>query len=148
MQVRIINNTDFGGFYTSEFIANNPDIVQDWDFTEIEPNSELIKPTWNGSEWIEGATPEEIAEYNALQVPKEVANMNFRLALIHFGIFPSLIDTAFSYMENSAEREEYIALWNTANTMERYEPKLINMALEFGINGTQLDEIFKYAYSL
>lgn len=146
--VRIINNLDFGGFYTSEFIANNADIVQGWDFTEIEPNSELIKPTWNGSQWIEGATPQEIAQYNALQVPKEVANMNFRLALIHFGIFPSLIDTAFAYMPDGEEKEEYLSLWNFANTMERYEPKLINMALEFGINSTQLDEIFKYANSL
>ena len=25
-------------------------------------NGGLIKPIWNGSEWIEGATPEEIAE--------------------------------------------------------------------------------------
>jgi hypothetical protein len=146
--VRIINNKDFGGFYTSEFIENNPDIVQDWVFTEVEPNSEFIKPTWNGSQWIEGATPQQVADYNALKVPKEVANMNFRLALIHFGIFPSIIDTAFAYMENSTEREEYIALWNTANTMERNNPKLINMALEFGINSTQLDEIFKYANTL
>jgi hypothetical protein len=74
--------------------------------------------------------------------------MNFRLALIHFGIFPSIIDTAFAYMPEGQEKEEYLSLWNFANTMERNNPKLINMALEFGINGTQLDEIFKYANTL
>jgi hypothetical protein len=93
-------------------------------------------------------TEQEIAEANAPIVPKEVANMNFRLALIHFGIFPSLIDTAFAYMPEGQGKEEYLSLWNFANTMERNNPKLIAMALEFGINSTQLDEIFKYANTL
>ena len=30
--------------------------------TNIVCNENLLKPIWNGSEWIEGATPEEIAE--------------------------------------------------------------------------------------
>ena len=93
-------------------------------------------------------TPEEIAILNTPVVATEVPNMNFRLSLIHFGIFPSLIDTAFEYMINSVEREEYMALWNFANTMERNNTKLINMALEFGINSYQLDEIFKHANTL
>lgn len=146
--VRIINNTDWGGTYDNEFIQNYPEIVQGWVFTEVEPNSELIKPTWNGTQWIEGATAQEISDYNALKVPKEVANMNFRLALIYFGIFPSLIDTAFAYMPEGQEKEEYLSLWNFANTMERNNPKLIGMAQEFGINTGQLDEIFKYANTL
>jgi hypothetical protein len=93
-------------------------------------------------------TEQEISEANAPIVPKEVANMNFRLALIHFGIYPSVIDTAFAYMPEGQEKEEYLSLWNFANTMERNNPKLIAMALEFGINSTQLDEIFKYADTL
>lgn len=130
--------------------AGNYDITPEDRIEVSEENytKQFVKDKWNGTQWIEGATNQEIEDYNALKVPKEVPNMNFRLALIHFGIFPSIIDTAFAYMENSKEREEYIALWNTANTMERTNPKLINMALEFGINSTQLDEIFKYANTL
>jgi len=147
MGATILKNEPIG--YENVFAGNFDVIPEDRiEVSEENYNLNFVKPIWNGSEWIEGATPQEIAEYSALKVPKEVANMNFRLALIRFGIFPSIIDTAFAYMENSAEREEYIALWNTANTMERNNPKLIAMALEFGINSMQLDEIFKYANTL
>lgn len=146
MGATILKNPPIG--YENVFAGNFDDIPE--DRIEVSENNtlELIKAVWNISEWIEGATPQEIAEYNALKVPKEVANMNFRLALIHFGIFPSIIDTAFAYMPEGQEKEEYLSLWNFANTMERNNPELIAMALEFGINSTQLDEIFKYANTL
>lgn len=67
MIARILNN-EFKGLYTNDFLIKNLDkvingqLVSEWQLTEVLPNENLIKPIWNGTEWIEGATPEEIAE--------------------------------------------------------------------------------------
>ena len=69
MKARILNN-EFQGIYTEDFIQENQynvingQLVSEWQLTEVLPSETLIKPTWNGAEWIEGATPEEIAEAN------------------------------------------------------------------------------------
>jgi hypothetical protein len=56
--------------YTETFIeSGKPDYIDslDWNVieTELQPNFNFIKNKWNGSEWIEGATPEEIASQQA-----------------------------------------------------------------------------------
>jgi len=67
MKARILNN-QIQGYYTNEFIQNNFDkvingqLVSEWQLTEVLPSENLLKPTWNGTEWIEGATAEEIEQ--------------------------------------------------------------------------------------
>ena len=67
MKARILNN-NFQGIYTDDFIESNfnniinGQLVSEWELTDISPNKTLLKPIWNVLEWIEGATPEEIAE--------------------------------------------------------------------------------------
>ena len=77
MLIRILNN-EFQGIYTSDFIEQNQDkiingqLVSEWQLTELLPNENLFKPIWNGSDWIESATPEEIAQQTqAEQLRKE-----------------------------------------------------------------------------
>ena len=144
MQVRIINGTDFGGFYTDEFIANNPDIVQGWDFTEVEPNSELIKPIWNGSEWIEGATEEEIEAYQNSLVPKDIPRMKF--------IIQVFLSTGIKYEDivlfiqnlNFDEAQKYVILTRLRGCthFERYSSDLLTIAQLMGITEAQLNHIF------
>lgn len=89
MKARILNN-EFQGVYTDDFILNNLDnlingqLVSEWQLTEILPSMELKKPIWNNSEWIEGATPEEIAEQTLSKIAlhekyPEVQGMNWQL---------------------------------------------------------------------
>jgi hypothetical protein len=65
--IRIINNIP-AQEYTSEWLQENKDevingqLVSEWQLTEVLPSKSLLKPLWNGSEWIEGVTPEEIEE--------------------------------------------------------------------------------------
>jgi hypothetical protein len=67
MKARIVKN-ELSGIYTNDFISKNLDkvinglLVSEWQLTEVLPSESLLKPLWNGSEWIEGVTPEEIAE--------------------------------------------------------------------------------------
>lgn len=53
-----IDNSFGGNFYEK-------DIVDGFNYVETIYDKNFIKPTWSGSEWIEGATPEEIAEQQA-----------------------------------------------------------------------------------
>ncbi len=63
--------------YTEEFIErgvpNGMDVL-DWNIveTELESNPNFNKNKWNGLEWIEGLTNEEIAQ-NQLEQQKELA---------------------------------------------------------------------------
>ena len=105
-------------------------------------NGNFIDPIWNGTEWIEGATPEEIAEASKPIIPIQVKNMKFRLALIKSGIMPSSIDTAITQMPEGAMKENIFTLWNFADYLERNDASLNYMAGQFNITHEQLDEIF------
>ena len=102
----------------------------------------FIDAVWNGTEWIESATPEEIAEANKTIVPIQVKNMKFRLALIKSGIMPSSIDTAITQMPEGAMKENIFTLWNFADYLERNDASLNYMAGQFNITHEQLDNLF------
>jgi hypothetical protein len=67
MKARIYNN-QFAGLHNLEWLNNNQEkviggqLVSEWQLTDILPNETLLKPIWNGSEWIEGATKEQIQQ--------------------------------------------------------------------------------------
>ena len=67
MLLKIKNNKP-DGIFSQDFINDNfknvinGELVSEWILTNIFPNENYIKPIWNGTQWIEGATPEEIAE--------------------------------------------------------------------------------------
>lgn len=66
MKARIIENGNFAGIYTSDFIEKNLDhevngeFVKDWKLIGVLPPTDLIKPIWQDNQWKEGATPEEL----------------------------------------------------------------------------------------
>ena len=73
MIARVLNNNGFGGFFEEDFIQRNQDkvingqLVSLWVLTNILPNKKIINPIWNGTEWIEGATPEELQTIQKLK---------------------------------------------------------------------------------
>ena len=105
-------------------------------------NGSFIDPIWNGTAFVEGATPEEIAEANKPKVPIQVKNMKFRLALIKSGIMPSSIDTSITQMPEGAMKENIFTLWNFADYLERNDVSLNYMAGQFNITHEQLDNLF------
>ena len=105
-------------------------------------------PFFNGTEWIEKATEQEIAEANKPKVPIQVKNMKFRLALIKSGIMPSSIDTAITQMPEGAMKENIFTLWNFADYLERNDVSLNYMAGQFNITHEQLDNLFILANTL
>ena len=108
----------------------------------------FIDPIWNGTTFIEGATPEEISEANKPKVPIQVKNMKFRLALIKSGIMPSSIDSVITQMPEGAMKENIFTLWNFADYLERNDASLNYMAGQFNITHEQLDNLFILANTL
>ena len=105
-------------------------------------NGNFVDPIWNGTTFMEGATPEEIAEANKPKVPIQVKNMKFRLALIKSGIMPSSIDSVITQMPEGAMKENIFTLWNFADYLERNDASLNYMAGQFNITHEQLDNLF------
>jgi hypothetical protein len=76
MKARILETNNFGGLYSDDFIIRNN--LSDWNFTEQLPSKEIIKPIFNGTEWIEDATAEEIAE---LEIKKSIEDIKTKYEL-------------------------------------------------------------------
>ena len=49
---------------------------------DVEPAQGLYKPKWDGSQWIEGATPEEIALIKNQPTVEEPSNLEQRVQII------------------------------------------------------------------
>ena len=146
MLSRIVNNK-FEGFYTNDFIEQNQDkiidgqLVSEWQLTEVLPNENLINPKWNGTEWIEGATPEEIAEANKPKVPESISQMKLRKQLILSGISIASIDALIQSLPQP-NRDLIYTMWEYAVVFDRSNPELIGLAQMLGLTSEQLDEIF------
>ena len=109
-------------------------------------NGNFVDAVWNGTEWIEGATPEEIAEANKPIVLEEISAMRLKLQLFDMGItdqdifddIDSIPDTMFSI----AEKEKAKIKYKTAVTFQRTNGELNFVATMEGLTQEQVDEIF------
>ncbi len=127
---------DFAQKYLSEGCIEVP----------IIDNGNFINPIWNGTEWIESATPEEIAEANKPKVPEEISAMRLKLQLFDMGItdedifedIDSIPDTMFS----TADKEKAKIMYKTATSFERTNGELNFIATMEGLTQEQVDEIF------
>ena len=109
-------------------------------------NENFINPIWNGTEWIEGATPEEIAEANKSKVPQTISAMRLKLQLFDIGITDQDIfddiDSIPDFMFSFADKEKAKIMYKTATIFERTNGELNFVATMEGLTQEQLDEIF------
>lgn len=153
---KINENNSFGGnFYTK-------DIQEDWNITNVIYDSNYLKPIWNISEWVEGATQEEIEAYNRSLIPQEISRMKFELQLyitttirdennniLQFGkTFQDIIDYIDSLQMSSLYKNLLIIRLKSCVTLERDNDDLNALAPGMGISQAQLDEIFINGNSL
>lgn len=59
---RILDDNTFGG----NFLEHQ--LQEGWNYTVLQPSEDLISPLWDGSQWIEGATEEEIYQAKLPQI--------------------------------------------------------------------------------
>lgn len=145
MKARILDNGFFGDYFTEAFLQNpiNKELIKDWNLTEVLPGSNLHKPFWNGTEWIESAAPEEITEIiRKASVPETISQMRLRKQLILSGISIPSIYAAIEQIEDQTQRDLVYTMWEYAVVFERADETLNQMALVLNISQEQLDQIF------
>lgn len=145
MKARILDNGFFGGYFTEVYLQNptNEELIKDWNLTEVLPGSNLHKPFWNGTEWIESATPEEITEIiRKASVPETINQMRLRKQLILSGISIPSIYAAIEQIEDQTQRDLVYTMWEYAVVFERSNTELNAIAEMLNISQEQLDEIF------
>jgi hypothetical protein len=116
-----------------------------------DDNSNFIMPKANDivfTEVIEGATEKDMEDLRDLEVPLKAKNMKFRLALIQEGISVNSISQYIDSMPHSTEKEQMQTLWEYADFFERKDQVLINMAKQFKIKSSKLNQIFIIANNL
>ena len=128
---------DFAQKYLSEGCKEVPVLYVQGNF---------IDAIWNGSEFIEGATPEEIAEANKPIVPQTISAMRLKLQLFDIGITDQDIfddiDSIPEVMFSTADKEKAKIMYKTAITFERTNGELNFVATMEGLTQEQIDEIF------
>ena len=127
---------DLIGFYTSK----------GYEVCPILYNGVFIDPIWNGSEFIEGATPEEIAEANKQKVPESISRMHLKIELIKRGIESQEVEDTInaipSEMFSEIDKKIAITKFNDAVSFDRYNADLQLVATLMGLTQEDLDEIF------
>lgn len=125
----------FGGFRDENSIPNNMGI------TSTMYENQFFIGIWNGSEWVEGATPEEIAEANKPIVPQTARSMNFRLVLIQNGIS---MQSVYDLIDSLPTPQNQLAyqMFEYATHYDRNNAMVNGLAQMMGISQEQLDDFF------
>ena len=144
MRQFIKNNKPYAQTSREDFVAKY--LSEGAIEVQIIYNGNFINPIWNGSEWIEGATPEEIAEANKPIVPEKISAMRLKLQLFDMGITDQDIfddiDSIPDVMFSTADKEKAKIMYKTATSFERTDGKLNLVATMEGLTQEQVDEIF------
>ena len=125
----------FGGYYDSNSFPNNRGVAS------VMYENQFFRGIWNDTEWIEGATPEEIAKANRAKVPESISQMKLRKQLILSGISIASIDALIQTLPQP-NRDLIYTMWEYAVVFDRSNPELNAMAEMLNISQEQLDEIF------
>ena len=110
--------------------------------TDLFINNDFLVNKWNGSEWIEGATPEEIAEANKPIVPQVISRRQFKLALAFLGYNENDILNGIDQLPEPNKTIARIS-YLESGTFERFSSELIYVGKNFlHLTDEQIDEVF------
>jgi hypothetical protein len=102
----------------------------------------LVKECFNGTEWVEGATPEEIAEYQQSLVPQVITRRQFKIALAVLGKNENDILNGINQLPEPTRTIATIS-YTEAGTFERSNAELIFVGKTFlQMTDEQIDNVF------
>lgn len=119
--------------YTGQYFSEEKTLVNS---TEIQPFNNFCE--WNGTEWIDPRTEEEILR---TLVPETVTKLQLKLQLTLSGFDLTLIDNVINQLPEPQRSFTSIS-WNDATIFERNNELLINLATQLGLTSSDLDNIF------
>ncbi|WP_298307296.1 hypothetical protein [Flavobacterium sp.] len=114
-------------------------------WTNTAPTFTNIKEKWNGSAWIEGATPQEISEASKEPVPTLISRMGLKIQLRIRNIDISEVEKTIrelpDWMMSQLEKDLAVIKFNDAAYYDRYNADYNLVATMMGLSQTDLDEI-------
>lgn len=136
MKYYILNSE---GFYLG-LQLDNPDGYE--FYTTVPPIGNFIKFKFDGENWIEGITPEELAELEKLHIPQVITRRQFKIALAVLGKDEQSILNGIAQLPEPNQTIARIS-YMEAGTFERNNPELITVATNFlQMNSQQIDQVF------
>jgi hypothetical protein len=118
--------------------------------TNISPVGNFVKAKFDFelNKWVEGATEDEIKEYQKLITPEKVSKRQLKQALILSDYDLSLIDEKIAEIEDTKERLLTESFWIDSQEFERNHEILISFATDLGFTEEQTDDLFILANTL
>ena len=111
-------------------------------YTEVPIVGNFIKFKFDGNSWVEGATPEEIAEYQQTLVPQIITRRQFKIALAILGKNEQDIISGINQLQEPTKTIALIS-YTEAGTFERNNQELIFVGKTFlQMTDAQIDNIF------
>lgn len=136
--LKIWYNYDNDGFLLSyNYYEQKP---EEGNWTDVPITQAFVKSKFTGTEWIEGATPEEILQNTP--VPEEITRRQFKIALAILGKNEQAILNGIELLPEPKRTIAHIS-YMEAGTFERNNPELITVATAFlQMDSQQIDQVF------
>jgi hypothetical protein len=124
------------------FGGSNTKLVDGQKEVPFAPNEDFVKAKWDNIQWVEGATEEEIAEYQKSLVPQVITRRQFKIALAVLGKNEQDILNGINQLPEPTRTITTIS-YTEAGTFERENPELIFVGKTFlQMTDEQIDEVF------
>ena len=98
------------------------------------PKPSQFHTEWNGTDWIDSRTPEQLAEYNRTQIPT-LTPIEFDIKLNNAGLYDAVQDLI---KDNFEMRIAY----NRATFFSRTDPFVDQARIALGLTDEQVDEMW------
>jgi hypothetical protein len=135
----MFHRIDESGFYLGISSESNDGMEF---YTQVPIVGDFIKFKFDGNAWVEGATQEEIAEYQKSLVPQIITRRQFKIALAVLGKNENDILNGINQLSEPTRTIALIS-YTEAGTFERSNPELIFVGKTFlQMTDEQIDNIF------
>jgi len=101
----------------------------------------FVKENWNGTSWIEAATPEEIEQAFKDATPKEVQLWRLR-TILKLNNLEITIESALDQLDEPTKTAAK-NVWNYGTTIERYSQTVLFIQAVTQMTDDQVNEIFQ-----
>lgn len=113
----------------------------EFGFTSSQPTSEYA--TWNGSEWLDERTHEQITTDTAKALPA-LTRRQFKLALLDYNLLDQ-VELVLSSIEDPALKARFNIEYTESTTFERLNPSVVAMCKLLGFTDEQLNDFWTQA---
>ncbi len=127
--------------------VNNGCMVLSIEDQAFSPPKPSFTHTWNGDDWVDSRTPEQIQE-SELKALTPLTRRQFRMVLVLNGYDLDTIKSQILAIEDIQIRQLTLIEWEDAKAFERTSPSLVMMAGLLQLNEDEVNAMWEQALTL